>query len=126
MKLLVSAGVPVNGRMVRFGVGFFETGRRALHMAAGFGELDTVLWLLDHAANPNQRGIGVQPLSWLTATPAMFAAGGGHVGVLDALYKAGANLNATVWSYRGRRTARDWASASGQLGALEYIRHRAG
>jgi ankyrin repeat protein len=60
-KVLVDAGAEVNRQC--------EHGRTALHMAAAWGHLDTVKFLLDHSADPMIR-------DELNMTPPMVARGG--------------------------------------------------
>jgi len=77
VKLLVARGADVNGTD--------QYGRTALIIAARYGRLDTVLFLLSEGANPNAESIMNK---W--KTPLIAANLRGHGEVADILVRAGA------------------------------------
>jgi ankyrin repeat protein len=116
MAVLVEGGVPVNG--------FRLTGRRALHLATLAGELDAVIWLLAHGADPNQRELTIGPFRWLTKTPAMVAASVGSVSILERLETAGARFGDVYWHRSGRYTALRFAKLFKRDDATRFLEVR--
>ena len=72
--------------MQQFGSEVF--GRKYLMLASSYGNTEMVEYMLDNGADPGPY------VKKTLDTPLHYAAGGGHVEVIEVLLKAGANVNA--------------------------------
>jgi ankyrin repeat protein len=93
----------------------------ALTLAADFGYVEIVRWLLDAGEDPNR----YNPVGGHShTTPLHQAAGGGHVEVVRLLVERGARLDLKdiLW----RATPADWASHAGETEIEAYLRGKMG